>query len=207
MVRHPTPTFSSSLSSSHSPITVNPCRGRMPDELCDGDPFCVHFCYDELTRDAMRAEVEYDGASVRAADSWVARVHNAVKRQLHPLQLVQCGFSAELFAYCGVSLRELLVHPDGAHRRRYALEHLLDAFGWQMEELLLLGFVITDLVHSFHYPLIALYQRAGLRANHLFALDIGYADLQRCVLDVDSRNASLLDLNLRYWHAALTVGA
>jgi hypothetical protein len=74
-----------------------------------------------------------------------------------------------------------------------------------MPELRLLGFDMTDLVHSFHYPLIVLYQRANLRADSLFALDIGYADLQRCVLDVDKRNAALLDLNLPYWRAALTV--
>jgi hypothetical protein len=96
---------------------VRPCQGRLPDELCDGEPFCVHFCYDELSRDAMAAAISYDYDFQTAPGPWQARVCGAVRRQLHPLQLVQCGFTAELFAYCQVSLRDLLVQPGSVRAR------------------------------------------------------------------------------------------
>ena len=193
---------------------VKRCRAAQPADNCDGKPFCVHFCYDALSADAMRAAVDFDGDSWQPPREWTSIVHRAVQRALHPQELVRYGFTAELFAYCGVTLHSLLVRPPPGmgvvescdpHRRRYLLEHLLDAFHWQLADLRLLDFSFANLVDPAHYPLVVLYQRANFDAEQLFSFDISYNDLHQCLLQHDERYAQLLNLNLRFWQKALTV--
>lgn len=164
----------------------------------------------------MRAEVEYDGSIHKAPALWTARVRQAIDREMDPRELLRYGFTVELFAFCGVSLYDLLHRTISAwpldvtsisdvHMRRYALEHLLDVFHWTIDDLRLLNFHIKDLIDKAHYPLIVLYQQCQMRASDVFAFDIGYNDLKKTLLDVDPRYAVLLRLNLPYWQRVLSV--
>ena len=152
----------------------------------------------------MRAEVQYDGTTRRAPRAWTVRVRQAVQQALHPTTLAAYGISAELLAFCGVALQELLWDANKG-QRRYALEHLIEALALTFDDLVLLGLRLTDLAQPHHYPLVVLYRLCHVRADALFRFDVGFDDVQRALLDVDPRYAQLLQLNLPFWRRALTL--
>jgi len=172
--------------------------------LCAGDEFCLHGAYDVLSRAAMRAHCEFRAAlpGLAAPRVWQRKIDTLLVMRPHPATLVNSGCSAELFAYAGVRLHNLLRCPNGS--RRYPLEHLCGAFGWTFADLLLLGFAARDFLHTDDYPLVVLYDCCGFRAPHLLALDVGWRDVCRVLLDHDARYTKLLRLNEAYWQSALT---
>lgn len=125
---------------------------------------------------------------------WKERLTNLLRRKAHPGDLCAAGVSAELLAFANLKIHDLLAY--------YPLEHLCTGFGWQMEDLHLLGFDAPDLADQERFPLIVLYD-IGFRAQHLFALDIGFVDLERLLLMRNEYAAQLLRLNLPYWQSAL----
>ena len=187
------------------------CRVDKPN--CIGQPFCVHDCYEQLSREGMRAHVQFDCGNVLAPVEWVARLKHAIARQIHPTALLRCGWTAELLAFCGISLNELLCKNLGStsgvafvrdsETRVYALEHLLQTFQWSFADLRLLGFDLMHLRSKTHYPLVMLYKHANVRADDLFRLHIGYDDIVSAVVEPDERYARLLDINLAWCKTVL----
>ena len=117
-----------------------------------------------------------DSAEPLAPIEWRERVQSIVNDAPHPGALLRAGITAEL---------------------------LVEQFGWSTEDLLLLGLKLADFADVAHYPLIVLYDRCAFRATHLFAFELGYADLESLVLRGEPRYAQLLRLNLPYWRAVL----
>ena len=161
----------------------------------------------------MRAEVEFSGVAQTVPKEWIARLRNAINANTHPAMLAAAGVTASLLAYCGVTLRDLVMREVSSSPgvvaisledvSRYSLVHLIDALRLTFSDLLLLGFTLPLLAEPKLFPLIALYDLCQFRADTLFRFDMSYADLKRFVLDVDSNYAPLLDLNLSWWRAAL----
>lgn len=175
----------------------------------------MHDCYEKLSLSSMRNEVNFSGVTKTGPQNWRSRLLVAIDNQMHPHMLRDCGVTAPLLAYCGITLEYLIERPvvnkagvvdiSLAERLRYPLEHLIDALALTFDDLRLLGFRLPMLRNKFFYPLIVLYDKCAFRADTLFAYDIGMADLKNFVLDVDERYASLLRLNLPWWHSALTL--
>jgi hypothetical protein len=199
--------------SAHADAELKTCRAVERVNQCPGGAFCVHDCYETLSEAAMRAEVEYCGVSRAAPQHWRSRLICAIENNAHPYLLRDCGVTAALLAYCGITLEFLVERraPIGlgvvavtlADTVRYPLEHLIDAFELSFADLCLLGFRLPMLRRARAYPMIVLYDRCEVRADALFSFEIGFADLQQCVLDVDKRYATLLQLNLPWWQSAL----
>jgi len=163
----------------------------------------MHDCYEHLTAAAMRAEAEYCGIEGAAPPAqWRARLLRTIESGVHPFVLRDCGVSAELLAFCGITL-EQLVERKRPTSMRYALEHLIEALALSFDDLCLLGFRLALLHNTLYYPLIVLYDGCALRADTLFRFELCFADVQRLVLDVDARYAPLLQLNTLWWKNAL----
>lgn len=178
---------------------------------CAGDEMCFHMCYDQLTPDAMRAATQYDARSWHGSAErkrWRARLASFIDARVSPYELRRGGVTSSLLAYCGITL-DTLVLPRGTfftRKSHYFLEHLIDAFNMCYDDLLLLGFGLEHFALTDHFPLIVLYDALGFRAEQLFRFHMSFADLQNFFLNTDSRYATLLNLNLRYWGSALTQG-
>lgn len=148
----------------------------------------------------MRTRVEFNcGGGVREHEAGIRqRVLAALRgNKLNWSQLASGGMTPEILAYARVSLKELVVE------RACPLEHVVGALCASLDDLQLLGFKFSDLADKKNYPLIALYDRCGVRALHILSFDIGWGDLQRYVLNTDTRYAKLLDLNLPWWKRAI----
>lgn len=176
---------------------------------CHGGALCMHDCYRERSREAMRAACEYASSVGGAPDEWRARLDAAIEARTDPRVLAACGVTGELLAYCGVSIEQLVLPRTTAHghESHYYVEHLVGALKLTCADLRLLGLGLHHLADRAHFPLIALYDAVGFRAADLFAFHMSYADLERTVLRADERHAELLRLNLDYWRAALTQAA
>lgn len=173
----------------------------------------MHDCYEQLSLSSMRAEVNYAGISTTPPQGWRSRLLVAIDNNIHPHLLRDCGVTAPLLAYCGITLEYLVERPVPKQAGvvsvtpedcvRYPLEHLIDALSLTFADLCLLGFRLPLLYKKFFYPLIVLYDKCNFRADTLFAFDLGIADLQHCVLDADPRYCALLQLNMPWWRNAL----
>lgn len=193
---------------------VGICKSAEPEERCPGGQLCMHDCYEELSADAMRAEVEFEGVSRAPPASWRSRLLVALENRVHPLLLRDFGVGPELLAYCGITIDQLVERPSSqspgvvtrtvAEATRYPLAHVIEAFELTFADLRLLGFRLTMLAKKQFYPLIVLYDQCAFRADTLFAFEIGYGDVKNFLLDVDARYAELLRLNLPWWQSALT---
>ncbi len=177
---------------------------------CLGGEMCLHDCYRELTRDAMRERVQYRGAGAVPVNAvgWRERARRLIDMLIHPVYLRQCGISAELLAFCGISIDDLVLPRSNTIKQKshYYLEHLIDGLRLTYDDLLLLGFSVQHLRDKRHYPLIALYKQCAFGAKELFDFHLSPYDLEHCVLNVDARYAPLLNLNLPYWLSALQQG-
>lgn len=161
----------------------------------------------------MRAHVQFDCGNVLAPIEWIVRLKQAIAKQLHPTALLRCGWTAELLAFCGISLNDLLCKKLNSNigvafireseTRVYALEHLLQTFKWSFDDLRLLGFDLMNLRSKTHYPLVILYKYAGVRASDLFQLHIGYDDIVDGLVQPDQRYPRLLDINLPWCKTVL----
>jgi hypothetical protein len=160
---------------------------------------CLHDIDDEVSRDSLRMRQEYEGLHTGHYAVWKPRLREVLRRKPHPELFAACGVTTELLAYCTIMLPELLEFG-------YAIEHLIDGLRLTFADLRLLGFRLEMLRDKKHYPLIALYDRAQVRAEDLFSIDVGFVEFKRCVLDTDSRYARLLDINLEYWRRILGAG-
>ena len=156
----------------------------------------------------MRNEVQFGYTNAMAPSAWCERLMMAIGAGAHPALLYQCGVTAPLLAYCGIKLNVLLeqhnvknngvITSEATACVRYPLEHVIEAFELKMEDLILLGFRLSMLRQPKIYPLIVLYDMCGFRADTLFGFDISYSDLERNLLRVDERYATLLNLNLHW---------
>ena len=173
----------------------------------------MHDCYETLSRAAMRAEVEFipAGRASSLTSQWRARMMLAIDNGVHPLVMRACGVTAELLAYCGITLEHLVERKthygrsivSTLDRPRYPLEHMIEAFDFSFDDLCMLGFSLPMLALKHLYPLIALYDLCEFRAATLFRLEIGYSDVQNFIINVDPRYTQLLQLNLPWWQRAL----
>jgi hypothetical protein len=164
----------------------------------------MHDCYEALSPAAMRTAVQFAGVGHVAPQYWRDRLRTAIEHGTHPRVLHNCGVTAPLLAYCGITL-DVLVENAAAKRAHsfYPLEHLIEAFELTMTDLLLLGFKLSMLTRPALYPLIVLYDKCGLRADTVFKFHVSHADLQRSLFDVDPRYAVLLNLNVAWLQRAL----
>ena len=162
----------------------------------------------------MRTEVEFKSLQSTIMPEWRARLMAAIGQAANLGLLAACGFTADLLAYCGVTILDVVykeplramgvVDVQVSHTIRYPLEHVIDAFELSFDDLCLLGFQLAMLHQKTFFPLIVLYDKCQFRAETLFRFEIGWTDLQRLVLNVDARYASLLKLNLPWLQKVLT---
>lgn len=155
--------------------------------------------YEVVSREALRAACEYRFTAKEHAATWRLRLLDLLNLAPSAELLPLCGVTVELLAYCGIPLHALIM-------RHYRLEHLIVALKMSFADLRLLGFRLELLRDKQNYPLIALYDHAGVRADDLFALDVGYNAFARCLFDTDARYVRLLDINLDYWRKILGAG-
>jgi hypothetical protein len=166
---------------------------------------CVHGYYRDLSREAMRNEVVYCGGDNAAPPEWRANVRRLIDIQSHPTLLRQSGMTAELLAYCGIRLDDLVLPRSSAVKQdsHYYLEHLIQGLCLTYDDLLLLGLTLKHLRDKRHYPLIVLHKLCAFGAEQLFAFHMSTADFENCFVSVDPRYQLLLGLNMKYWRAAL----
>lgn len=178
----------------------------------------MHDCYELLSPAAMRTAAQFSDVGHAAPPEWRDRILTAIDNGAHPRMLHNCGVTAPLLAYCGITLETLVERPGSkgvglipvelaSNFSRYPLEHLIDALELSMPDLLLLGFKLPMLAQPALYPLIVLYDKCELRADTIFKFHISYNDLQRSVLDVDARYVALLNLNTHWLQRAIGSGA
>lgn len=157
----------------------------------------MHACFDQLSDESIRTAAQFESLVVCPSE-WRNKIVTVLEHKIHPVALARCGTTAALLAFCGITLERLIEGRQG-----YMLEHLIQALNLSFEDLQLLGFRVGMLAKPQHYPLIVLYDLCKFRAETLFALEIGYTDLQRFVLDVNPLYEKLLNLNLPWWRGAL----
>jgi hypothetical protein len=157
----------------------------------------MHDVASVVTRDALRAACIFYGVERKNQEAWKRRIDALLLHRPQADLLVSAGVTVELLAFCQITLDEL-VKTNG-----YRLETLVECFQMTFADLCLLGFTLASLRDTQHYPLIALYDKASVRADDLFALDISFNTFKKCVIDVDWRYATLLDINVDYWQRIL----
>lgn len=170
-----------------------------------GDAWCMHHAYKTMSRETMRAEAQYSGMRSVSASEWREKLKHLIALRIRPSLLRACGVTPELLAYCRFTIEDLILPQFGASPKtsRYYMEHLIEDLAFTYDDFLLLGFRFEHLADKAHFPLIVLYDKCGMRAEHLFRFFMSVDQLQNCVLHVDQRYATLLSLNLPYWFAAL----
>ena len=157
----------------------------------------MHDVHDTITDSALRAACCYRGIEHKHKDAWAQRLASLLEHRPQAVLLKNGGVTVSLLAFCDVSLNSL-VKTFG-----YRLETLLECFSMNFADMRLLGFSITMFADTKHYPLIALYDKANVRADDLFALEINFPVFKKYVLDIDYRYAILLDINEDYWKRML----
>lgn len=189
------------------PVSVRMGACALSLSECGGGEMCLHDCYRELSAEGMRARVAYArGPASDAPVDWCARLSRLIEMQIHPVLLRQCGVTAELIAYCGLKIERLVIPRSNVRRcdSHYYLEHLIAALDLGFDQLLLLGLSLRHFRFPVHFPPIVLYDLCGFRAEHLFAFQMSFADLNYFVLETDKRVAVLLNLKLDYWRTVLS---
>ncbi len=180
-----------------APAVVRRCRAARDVDGCAGGVMCVHDVYDVISRAAMRAACEYRGIERKFEQEWTQRVKALLEHKPKLSILGSAGVTCELLAYCKMSLHDLVWNSG------YLLEDVIETFKMRFADLRLLGFNISFLNDKANYPLIVLYEKAGVRADDIFSFDMSFAVFKRYVLDVDKRYEVLLDVNLVYWRRIL----
>lgn len=176
---------------------IGRCKARDLVANCSGGYLCMHDVHDTISRAGLRCACVYRGLEQKHKQEWLKRLKTLLESKPRIDIIINSGVSIELLAFCKITIGALV----GTYH--YRLESLIEAFHMTFADLCLLGFSIVMFRDIYNFPLIALYDKAGMRAEHLFALEISFTTFKKHVLDVDRRHAILLDINEQYWRRIL----
>jgi len=182
-------------------LAIGRCKAREYVENCSGGVLCLHDVHDAISRAALRCACTYRGVEHKHKHEWTKRLTALLEDKPRIELLVNGGVSVELLVFCKITIGALV----GTYH--YRLETLIEAFQMTFADVCLLGFSITMFRDTQNFPLIALYDKAHMRAEDLFALDISFTTFKKHVLDLDRRHAVLLDINVDYWRRILGGGS
>lgn len=166
-------------------------RGCSRSTKCWGAPYCLHRFSAGRSAQYFIAATQYNyGVDDTAQLIYDTVVNVFASNRLSLKGMVQCGASAPLLAFAGVTIGVLV------DRTRYTFEYVVDALKLTWPLLVLMGFEIDMLKDSARFPLIVLYDKLGVRGYHFLPFYRTPRQLKSTFLALDM---AAIGINLACW--------